>query len=61
MFMKKKKTKKEINYDQVIEKIGENIIGRSIIYCASPRICEELKTYVANKINNCEVDLFMAI
>ncbi len=54
----KKKTKKEINYDQIIEEIDKNISGRCIIYCASPRICEELKTYVANKINKYEVDLF---
>lgn len=55
MFMKRKK----INYDQIIEEINKYIIsGRCIIYCALPRICKELKTYIANKINECEVDLF---
>jgi superfamily II DNA helicase RecQ len=51
--------KKKINYEQIIEEINKYIIsGRCIIYCALPRICKELKTYIANKINECEVDLF---
>lgn len=51
--------RKKFNYDQIIEEINKYIIsGRCIIYCALPRICKELKTYIANKINECEVDLF---
>ncbi|CAJ0895586.1 12819_t:CDS:2 [Entrophospora sp. SA101] len=54
----KKKSKKDASYGQVVEEINKNPAGRCIVYCASPKICEDLKIYIINEITNCEVGLY---
>ncbi|CAJ0830355.1 4212_t:CDS:2 [Entrophospora sp. SA101] len=56
----KKKPKKEANYSQVVEEINKTSTGRCVVYCATPKICEDLKIYVTNEITNCEIDLYHA-
>ncbi|CAJ0845033.1 3224_t:CDS:2 [Entrophospora sp. SA101] len=55
---KKKKTKKEASYSQVVEEINKTSAGRHIVYCATPEICEDLKIYVTNEITNSEIGLY---